>query len=58
MIKDGKTIIKYDVNEKTCKSCIHQIDGMCELLYFYALPYMHNSCCIEYTHYNELKEVK
>jgi len=58
MIKDGKTVIKYVVNEKTCKSCVHQIDGICDLLHFNAALYIHNLCCNAYIHYSELKDVK
>lgn len=57
MIKDRETIIKKAVDEKTCMSCIHQMGGVCDLLHFNAAPYMHNSCCMAYTHYNELKEI-
>ncbi len=57
MIKERKTIIKSIDGEKTCLSCVNQINGYCCCFDGY-LASIKVSGCIDYVHYKELKEVK
>ena len=58
MIKDRESIIKKGVDEKTCASCINQIDGYCCYYDLDITPMLVISGCGDYIHYNELREVK